>query len=49
MKAIGYILTLAMIIMFDWLNCVTNLCHKMFVTSASSDKTVLAFHLFDAH
>lgn len=45
-KGIAYMLTLTMI-MFDWLNDITNLIHNAFATSAKSHKTAFGFHFFD--
>ena len=36
-ERLGYILMLALIETLDWLNCVANLRHYEFATSASSD------------
>ena len=43
-KMTGYILTLAVRTMFDWLTDITELCHTAFATSASSNKTAFTFH-----
>ena len=44
---IGYILTLTVITMFSCLNGFTDLCHNALETSASWNKTMFDFHLFD--
>ena len=38
---------LAVITLFEWLNGVTDLGHNAFTTSASWNKSVFDFHLFD--
>ena len=45
---IGYILILAVITMFDWLNDVNNLRNNAFAQSATLNKTGFNFQLFDA-
>lgn len=45
---IAYLLTLTMITKFRWLNDITNLRHKTFPMSPSLDKTMFAFHFYDA-
>ena len=42
------ILTPALMTTFNWLNDGTNLHHNAFTQSARSEKTVFAFHFFDA-
>ena len=48
LKTTGYILTLAVITTFDWLNNVANLRHNAFATSASSNKSAFVFYLFES-
>ena len=43
---IGYILAFAVIKTFEWSNEGTESLHNAFLTSASSNKTASAFHLF---
>ena len=48
LKLTGYILTLVVITIFNWLNDVADLRHHATASSTSSDKKAYYFHLFDS-